>query len=529
MNVVRLGILRRPAPRRLNRASSLLAVALAFSLTISGIAFADQLEVDGDALIGIQPTMNLGTVCVGEEVSRSAVLALKRTTNGNPNIYKNSSTASVTVGTPTSTNVTISFDGDAGITVPSDWADLTVNTMSTDTVSSGVKVMGAGPAGTKSATVEYTAIGTANNGTSVLTRAATLTMNWTVAVCDTTPPVITPTVAGTLGNNGWYTSDVNISWTIIDNESAISSSSGCGPTTINADTAGQTLTCSATSLGGSNTQSVTIKRDATAPTASASASPVPNGNGWNNTNVTVSFAGEDGTGSGIASCAPDVTLSSNGADESAGGTCTDKAGNVSATASVSGIRIDKTAPSLAPTVSPTPVLLGGSAAAWPNATDGLSGVDTASCGTPDTSSIGPKSVECTATDKAGNLATATASYNVIYNFAGFFRPIENNGVFNQVKAGSAIPVKFSLGGNQGLNIFAPGFPKSQPIACDASAPMDPVEETVNAGNSSLSYDAVADQYNYVWKSDKGWGNTCRKLTVQLIDGQAYTALFKFTK
>jgi hypothetical protein len=83
---------------------------------------------------------------------------------------------------------------------------------------------------------------------------------------DTTPPVITPNVSGTLGNDGWYVSDVTVSWSAVDSESEISSSSGCDPTTIDNDTAGMTLTCTATSAGGTSSESVTIKRDATPPT-----------------------------------------------------------------------------------------------------------------------------------------------------------------------------------------------------------------------------------------------------------------------
>jgi hypothetical protein len=91
---------------------------------------------------------------------------------------------------------------------------------------------------------------------------------------DTTAPVITPSVSGTLGQNGWYTSDVSVSWSVVDAESPIASSSGCEPTTITADTVGTTLTCSASSDGGSASQSVTIKRDATAPIVTiASGSP----------------------------------------------------------------------------------------------------------------------------------------------------------------------------------------------------------------------------------------------------------------
>ena len=56
------------------------------------------------------------------------------------------------------------------------------------------------------------------------------------------------------------------------------------------------------------------------------------------------------------------------------------------------------------------------------------------------------------------------------------------------------PGHFSLNGNQGLNIFAPGFPASQPIAGADGAALDDVEETVAVGASSLTYDADADRY-----------------------------------
>ena len=71
-----------------------------------------------------------------------------------------------------------------------------------------------------------------------------------------------------------------------------------------------------------------------------------------------------------------------------------------------------------------------------------------------------------------------------------------------VKAGQAIPVKFSLHGNQGLTIFATGYPVSQPISCSTNAPLNGVQQTVTAGGSSLTYDPSAEQYTYVWKTDK---------------------------
>jgi len=498
---------------------------------------------------------------------------------------------------------------------------------------------------------------------------------------DSTPPIITSNVSGILGSNGWYVNDVTVSWTVTDSESTVTSKTGCDPTIISSDTAGATLTCSATSAGGTSSQSVTIKRDATAPTISGQASPAANGagwnntgvnvtfscsdvlsgiascgpaqtlngdganqsatgvatdmagnsmsatvsginidmtaptiygvaspsansNGWNNSDVTVSFTCGDGL-SGVVSCGPDQTLSEEGAGQSATGNAKDNAGNI-ASATVSNINIDKTAPSVSTSASPVPNSNG-----WNNSavtvgfsgSDALSGIDScdapvvlssegagqsasgscadkagnsasatasgididmtapvvavtgvsngatyilgsvpvAGCSTTDALSgvatpaslsmsggpvVGSFTATCSgASDNAGNLGTASATYKVIYNWNGFFQPIDNN-MLNVVKAGSGIPVKFSLSGNQGLNIFAAGYPSSTQVACGNSAE-DAIETTVTAGGSSLSYDALADQYVYVWKTEKSWAGTCRTLVVKLVDGTFHYANFKF--
>jgi hypothetical protein len=114
-----------------------------------------------------------------------------------------------------------------------------------------------------------------------------------------------------------------------------------------------------------------------------------------------------------------------------------------------------------------------------------------------------------------------------FAFSGFFSPVDNLPVLNLAKGGQAIPVKFSLGGNQGLNIFAAGYPKSQQVPCDSSAPVDGIEETVTAGSSSLSYDVVSDRYSYIWKTDKSSAGTCRQLVLKLVDGTTHYASFMF--
>jgi hypothetical protein len=147
-----------------------------------------------------------------------------------------------------------------------------------------------------------------------------------------------------------------------------------------------------------------------------------------------------------------------------------------------------------------------------------------------TFSIGTTTVNCSATDAHENTTNGSFTVSVLYNWTGFFQPVDNLPTENVVKAGSAIPVKFSLGGNQGLNILASGYPTSNVVTCGAPAGDDLIESTVTAGSSSLSYDAVANQYVYVWKTDKAWATQCRQLRVKLADGTVvHAANFKFTK
>jgi CSLREA domain-containing protein len=145
----------------------------------------------------------------------------------------------------------------------------------------------------------------------------------------------------------------------------------------------------------------------------------------------------------------------------------------------------------------------------------------------DTATVGAKTFTVNATDNAGNASSASVNYSVIYNWAGFFSPVDNLPVLNTVKAGSSIPVKFSLGDDQGLDIFTAGYPKVQQIACDGGAPSDAIEETMSSGSSGLQYDPVTDTYTYVWKTQKSWAGTCRQLIVRLDDGTEHVANFKF--
>jgi hypothetical protein len=387
---------------------------------------------------------------------------------------------------------------------------------------------------------------------------------------------------------------------------------------LSSEGAGQSASGTCTDKAGNSasaTQSA-INIDKTAPSVSAARSPLANVNGWNNTNVTVSFTCSDLL-SGVASVDSPVTLSGEGAGQSATGNCTDKAGN-SASATQSGINIDKTAPtislrpagdscsvpglngwcrgtqtagfgasdalsglanpaqamftqstitngsmvfigsgtvadlagnvaasinagpykidsvppSLAPTVTPNPVVLNGSATASPNASDLLSGIDSANtgCDPVNTSIPGPQTVNCHAADNAGNTSPATASYTVSYNFIGFLSPLNSDpSIVNTGNAGRTYPVKWQLTDANGAyvtNAVSGTTVKTQVISCSQlnTDLTDPIDAT-STGSTSLRYDTTSNQYVYNWATPSV-KNTCYKLIVTPPSLIQHIALFK---
>ena len=240
-------------------------------------------------------------------------------------------------------------------------------------------------------------------------------------------------------------------------------------------------------------------------------------------------------GSGSATCAPlsgstfalgDTTVTCNK---------TDAAGNAAVAVTFDIQVVDTTPPSL--TAMPNLVLDAtagsGATGTWtnPTATDIVSGNLPVTCSPASGSTFytGPDTtVTCSAKDGAGLTGYTTFTVHVRYVFSGFFRPVDNLPTTNTVKAGQAIPVKFSLGGNQGLAIFEAGYPKSVAMNCMFTT-SDTIEETVTAGGSTLQYDATAGQYIYVWKTDKAWAGTCRQLQVKYKDGTTQVANFNFTR
>jgi sugar lactone lactonase YvrE len=175
------------------------------------------------------------------------------------------------------------------------------------------------------------------------------------AASDLTPPVIEPVLTGTAGANGWYRSDVRVTWNVTDPESAVTTTSGCQESQVTWDTEGTNFQCVATSSGGTANRSITVKRDTTAPTlAFGPVSPAPAVNGWNGDFVSIPFSTQDAM-SGVyqTSTGSPLTFNTEGAGLTQQVTVMDFAGNT-ATFTSPAVNIDRTAPVIRYSISGTP-------------------------------------------------------------------------------------------------------------------------------------------------------------------------------
>jgi lysophospholipase L1-like esterase/PKD repeat protein len=139
-------------------------------------------------------------------------------------------------------------------------------------------------------------------------------------------------------------------------------------------------------------------------------------------------------------------------------------------------------------------------------------------------------VTLTVIDDGDAVGVATAESTVTisrYEFTGFEAPVAPAPTVNTMNAGRAVPLKFGLGGDRGLDVLAEDSPSSNRVDCESGVDLNEVSTTTTSGASSLQYDPLTDRYTYVWKTNSTWAGQCRNLTVTFDDGSSSTLHFKF--
>jgi hypothetical protein len=281
-----------------------------------------------DAPIGIGTTNASMTIHVsGDGVSNISCTAMDDTISSAPATYTISidTTPPTVTLTPAGTlgtngwyisNVTITTSGiDISTPVTCD-ADQTVSTDTDSTTINGSCTNAAGLAGSGSLAIKRDTVGPV--GVSV--------------AADRGPDA-----------GGYYNQPFTATWSATsDVTSGIASCTGRGYN--GPDTTGSSFNGNCTDNAGNASAPVAFNfsYDSTAPTIAYVDRTASNTYGWNNTNVTVNWSCNDAI-SGVTPNTVSQTITTDGKDQAAIGTCTDAAGN-SSTDTQAGINIDRSAP-----------------------------------------------------------------------------------------------------------------------------------------------------------------------------------------
>jgi hypothetical protein len=236
-------------------------------------------------------------------------------------------------------------------------------------------------------------------------------------------------------------------------------------------------------------------------------------------------------GDGVATCSP-----ASGSQFALGNTtvtcnATDVAGNAATPITFVVSVVDTTPPALtvpADIVAAATSASGAVVSYSVLANDAVDATPSITCSPVSGSTFAPGSttVSCTASDATGN-TSAAMTFKVTVNFSrsGFYQPIDMNGIVNNAKRGSVVPVKFEIFGANGVEMTDTAVVRSITYkgsnVCTTSSSDD--IETYAASTAALRYDLTGGQFIQNWKAPSTAG--CYALTMTTTDGQSLTAIF----
>jgi hypothetical protein len=392
-----------------------------------------------------------------------------------------------------------------------------------------------------SVSVKVAGVSDSNSGSGTYTVPSDTTVSVTVAApSDATAPELTlpsPITEEATGPNGAAVTYTATATDDVDGSVPVS----CTPESGSTFPIGTTeVTCSATDAAENKATgkfTVTVV-DTTPPKLTLPSNPTEEATGPNGAAVTYTATATDLVdGSLTPTCTP-----ASGSTFALGPTTVtcnaqDKAGNKAEPGSFTVTVVDTTPPKL--TLSPISTKATG-ASGTPVTYTGLSATDLVdgdsvplSC-TPASGStfkIGTTTVNCSATDAAGNKAIGSFTVTVTVDTKGFYQPIDGNGIYNKGKAGNTIPFKFNIyGATEIKDISVVDSIKYKPVTCSTGAGIDDIEAFSTTQN--LKYDSTAGQFVYNSKTPSSAG--CYEATLYLKDGAGGTiatikALLQLTK
>jgi hypothetical protein len=352
---------------------------------------------------------------------------------------------------------------------------------------------------------------------------------------DKTRPAISADATTSPNAHDWYNGNVTVHFTCTDGLSGIAAGGCPGNQELNTEGTAVSSTTQTVSDKADNVSDpsnvVTVSIDKTKPTISAAATSPPNGNGWYKADVTVRFTCADNLSGFIAdACPADESLSAEGtAVASTAQTVSDKAGNASDPSNVVTVSIDKTSPGInwAGDIDSGDSFFFGSVPDAPTctATDALSGPEDCTV-TGYYVTVGTHTLTAAGYDKAGNETRVERQYTVkAWTLSGFYQPVDMGGVWNIVKSGSTVPLKFEVhAANELTDVSAVDRFAVARISCLGASGEDAIE-MVTTGGTSLRYDSTGGQFIQNWQTPKAAG-TCYLVTMWTDDGSSLAANFK---
>lgn len=141
--------------------------------------------------------------------------------------------------------------------------------------------------------------------------------------------------------------------------------------------------------------------------------------------------------------------------------------------------------------------------------------------------VGSQTLTAHAEDSRGNGTTETRSYTVeAWTLSGFHQPVDA-GVWNTVKGGSTVPLKFEVfaGDAELTDTSAVARFSVVSVSCATAALGADEIELTTTGKTALRYDMTEGQFLQNWQTPKSPG-LCYTVIMTTQDGSSISALFK---